>query len=356
MFSSRKQIVPLFVYLSLLLASSDFAAAHLQKRDHVNLKRIMKKRSPFPQDEGSVLLPGAIGAAPIPSQSSSTSDIAVLPSSSSTASSSVETSASSTSASSSASESASSSVASSSSESSSAPSATPTTTSAAPPAQTSEALNVTGVPAVITSTGAAVTKTESVEPSQTIIPDAQSNSSISSEAKGMTMTILIAVAASIGAIAIIWTVFRKWKLSSSKEFDRRLNPIDWQPTTGEDDIIPTHRRATSNTSSRSGSGHGHARGAGAGAAGVGMGASSAYGHGANSDHGHGHANPNPFDDFDSPTNGAPVGGYADLNRGPSPTNQMQERLARGPSVNRGYETAVPLHHQGYDAYPTAPRY
>jgi len=149
------------------------------------------------------------------------------------------------------------------------------------------------------------------------------------------LTVLIAIAASVGGIAIIWTVFRKWKLASSKQFDRRLNPIDWQPTTGEDDGLP--RRRLSNASSlHSGSGHGHGAARSAGG----------------SNHGHGGAN--PFDDFDSPaTNSAPVGGYADLSRGPSPT-QMQENLTRGPSFNRGYDAPVPLHHQA--GYGSGARY
>jgi len=128
----------------------------------------------------------------------------------------------------------------------------------------------------------------------------------------------------VGGLAILWTVFRKWKLSSSKKFDQRLNPIDWQPTTGEDDVIPTHRRVPSATSSSFHSGSGHGNTAGRGFA------------------------PMEHDFTAVPSNNsAPIGGYADLARGPSPT--MQE-LARGPSFNRGYDIGVPLHHQaGYGA-------
>jgi hypothetical protein len=130
------------------------------------------------------------------------------------------------------------------------------------------------------------------------------------------VTALIAIAASLGGIAILWTIFRKWKLSSSKEFDRRLNPpIDWQPTNGEDDIIPTLRRAPSSSSSfHSGGG-------------------SVKGH-----------NPSRSAEHDFPAgrrNPAPIGGYVDL--APfSPNPPMQQILERGPSFNHDY--SVPLHY------------
>jgi len=148
------------------------------------------------------------------------------------------------------------------------------------------------------------------------------------------VTVLIAVAASVGGIAILWTIFRKWKLSSSKEFDRRLNPItDWQPTNGEDDIIPGLRRAPSSSSSfhsGGGSGNGHT--------------SPRYGNE------HGLAPPDH--DFTAvPGSSAPIGGYADLARASSPNPPMQQTLVRGPSINHGYEFGVPLHHQtGYGTY------
>jgi hypothetical protein len=68
------------------------------------------------------------------------------------------------------------------------------------------------------------------------------------------------------------------------------------------------------------------------------------GHGS-SDHGHSYANaygatdlpPLPTHDFTAGSHLAPVGGYADLARGPSPQPQMQEALARGPSIHQtGY--------------------
>jgi hypothetical protein len=142
------------------------------------------------------------------------------------------------------------------------------------------------------------------------------------------LTVLIAVAASVGGVAILWTVFRKWKLGRSSKFDERLQPIDWQPK-AEDDGLPGVHRSTSRASSFHSAGH----------------SGNNY-----SDHGHG-ANglqPIPDHDFTAGASLAPVGGYADLARGPSPQPQMHEQLARGPSFNRGYDTGVPLHHQtGY---------
>jgi hypothetical protein len=139
------------------------------------------------------------------------------------------------------------------------------------------------------------------------------------------LTVLIAIVASVGGIFILWTIFRKWKLSSSKEFDRRLNPIDWQPTTSEDDHIPGHARRPSIGSLHS-SGHGH------GASGLSRVPSNS-------------SNSNPFDDFDGPAQrSAPVGGYADLARGSSPT-QMQEHNQYGPSYTHDV-SPIPLHHQG----------
>jgi hypothetical protein len=152
---------------------------------------------------------------------------------------------------------------------------------------------------------------------------------------------IIIVAASLGGVFILWTVFRKWKLSSSKKFDERLKPIDWQPTNGEDDVIPTHRRVPSGSSFHS-SGHGSNHGA---------------------SHNAGPAFPPLDHDFTAgPAHANNIGGYADLARASSPNPAMQE-LARGPSFNRGYEQGVPLHHQtgygnheAYDYQGGNPRY
>lgn len=178
-----------------------------------------------------------------------------------------------------------------------------------------------------------ITRTQSVDAAQ----DTGTAAPVSGAAvaKGNTFTVIIAVAASIGGAAILWTIFRKWKLSSSKKFDERLNPItNWQPDASDDNgIIPNHRRASSRASSfRSGSGHGHS-----------------------SAHGHSNSGNRELDhDFTAGAASAPIGGYADLARGTGPMPPMQEHLTRGPSFNnRGYDMGVPIHHQGYptqDAY------
>jgi len=126
-----------------------------------------------------------------------------------------------------------------------------------------------------------------------------------------------------------------------------MRPIDWQPTTSEDETgLPVHRRTGSGASSfHSGSGHD-------GLGGVG-------GYGSTSDHGRSASPLPPIPDHDftpGPANLAPVGGYADLARGPSTQPQMQETLTRGPSMIRPQydQYGVPLHHQGgygaQDAY------
>jgi len=176
----------------------------------------------------------------------------------------------------------------------------------------------------------------------TPVPLPQSNSS---KTKSTALTALIVVAASVAGVAILWTIFRKWKLGRSSKFDERLQPIDWQPTNPDDGIIPVHRRASSGASSfHSGTGHGNVAGRGGGGYGLDHN---------NSDHGHGLSLPDH--DFTAvPSTLAPVGGYADLARGPSPQPQMHQ-MNRGPSLTRpAYDVGVPLHHQtGYathDAY------
>jgi len=200
--------------------------------------------------------------------------------------------------------------------------------STSPTSQTSTNRNLTPITFIPTASVVAstITSTQSISStaSSTVTPQAQS---ASSKTKSTTVTVLIAVAASVGGIAILWTIFRKWKLSSSKEFDRRLNPItDWQPTNGEDDLDSTLRRAPSSSSSfhsgGGGSGEGHIPSRSAG--------------------------PTPLDhDFTAGT--APIGGYADLARASNTNPPMQQAF-----FNHGYDVGVPLHHQtGYgthDAY------
>jgi len=115
-----------------------------------------------------------------------------------------------------------------------------------------------------------------------------------------------------------------------------MQPIDWQPTTGEDDSgLPIHRRASIASSFHSGSGHdgnmaGHGMGGGYGA--------TDYSHGASS------VAPLPDHDFTAGSTNhlAPVGGYADLARGSSPQPQMQEAYGHGPMGYGG--------HGAHDAY------
>jgi hypothetical protein len=235
-----------------------------------------------------------------------------------------------------------SSIASSSSSSASSSTATNASpSSSSPTSQTSANITPTRTALIPTASVVAstITSTQSISStaSSTATPQAQS---ASSKTKSTTVTVLIAVAASVGGIAILWTIFRKWKLSSSKEFDRRLNPItDWQPTNGEDDLISTLRRAPSSSSSfhsggGSGDGHVPSRSAGLPSRSADL----------TLDH-----------DFTAgPSNTAQIGGYADLARASSTSPPMQQALGRGPSLNHGYDVGVPLHHQtGYgthDAY------
>ncbi|KAF8973559.1 hypothetical protein BDZ97DRAFT_1971178 [Flammula alnicola] len=265
MFSaSRKLIVPLFVYLSLLLATAECHDGPLHLRDHANLnmKRLMKKRSPFPADGPAALPSVVVGAGVIPTLPSSSSESAssTVSSQSTTSVSATSASVSATSASVSASDSKSVTTSASQSSSSSSTSSTVSTTSATTTAQTTEILNLTNAPVAPVSTVVpTITHTASVDAESTTPVSAPVAAvAAATKTKSTTLTVLIAVAASVGGIAIFWTIFRKWKLSSSKKFDERLNPIDWQPTAGEDGVIPTHRRVPSGSSSfHSGSGHNH---------------------------------------------------------------------------------------------------
>lgn len=164
-----------------------------------------------------------------------------------------------------------------------------------------------------------MTRTQSVGAESTGVPALQSGAA---KTKSTTLTVLIIVASSIGGVAILWTIFRKWKLGRSSKFDERLQPIDWQPTNPDEGIIPSHRRAPSSASSfHSGSGHGSSANRNVGFA-------------------------IPDHDFTAvPSHSAPIGGYADLARGSATQPPMQEHLARGPSLAPNYDMGVPLHHQ-----------
>ncbi|RDB28830.1 hypothetical protein Hypma_015698 [Hypsizygus marmoreus] len=355
---TQKVTLTLFVSIALVLALASSADAHVQHRDHVNLKRLIKKRAPAPQDPPLVppLVPVAGAGAAVPSFSSLSSSSTTSVTSSTITPSQTTTSASTTSVSETASttsetETTSATSTSTSSQSSTTSQTSETTTSETPPTETSkpaettsERLNVTGAPETPTpSSKPTLTRTELVNSTESpsSIPLPQSGAS---KAKSTTLTVLIVVASSVAGVAILWTVFRKWKLGRSSKFDERLQPIDWQPTNPDDGAVPGNRRRLSGASSfHSASGHG----------------TSARGYGA-SDHGHGsEVSPSsyaiPDHDFTAgPTTLAPVGGYADLARGPSPQPQMHQ-MSRGPSMNRpAYDVGVPLHHQaGYgtqDAY------
>ncbi|KAG5653352.1 hypothetical protein H0H81_000974 [Sphagnurus paluster] len=344
--NTRKFTLTLFIYTAIVLTLAASSNAHIQQRDHANIKRLIKKRSPFPQD---IVLPPVAGAgAAVPSfSSSSATDSAPTaapsqsstsqPSSSSSSSSSSEslTQSSLTSESSSASESSSSSVSESSKTSESSQSTSSTASSASPAAPTSEPINVIGAPDPTKAVAppSTSTRTESVDAietgTDTAPPQVGSNAA---KSESTTMTVIIIVASSVAGVAILWTVFRKWKLGRSSKFDERLQPIDWQPTNPDDGALPgSHRRLSGASSFRSGSGHHNA----------------ARGY---SDHGH---EPYAIPDHDftagPSTTLAPVGGYADLARGPSPQPQMNQ-MSRGPSLTRpGYDVGVPLHHQaGYN--------
>jgi hypothetical protein len=125
-----------------------------------------------------------------------------------------------------------------------------------------------------------------------------------------------------------------------------MQPIDWQPTDNNDGL-PAHRRAPSNASSfHSGAGHStHDDNL----AGRGMG-----GYGATSDQAHSGVVGVPEHDFTAPAvqpGLAPVGGYADLARGPSPQPQMQQ-------LGGAYDYNAPLHYGGYQQQqqPAEPYY
>ncbi|KAJ7275204.1 hypothetical protein B0H12DRAFT_1086222 [Mycena haematopus] len=327
----------LFVSVLISLAVTSVEAhdfAQPIRRDHDNLKRLIRKRSPdlaaiinAVGDPNTSTDPnaGVAGASLSASGSSSASaqvDASASASASNTGSISASAASQSVSASGSASASAAATSASASFASASASKSSPATPSvppSAPPPQTPAAnANANETPA--SQSQSTVTKTNSILAAAETNPSTPPPQSATAVKKSTITTILIVVAASVGGVAILWTVFRKWKLGHSKKFDERMAPIDWQPT-NDDGIIPAHRRANSRASSFN---------------------SAAHGNGGYSERDH---------DFTAaPSHLAPVGGYADLARGPSPQPQMQEvygqDLTRGPSTTRpAYDTGVPLHHQ-----------
>ena len=164
-------------------------------------------------------------------------------------------------------------------------------------------------------------------------------SSATSTASKTAITVIFVIAGSAAAVFVAWTVFRKWKLKKSSTFEDRMNPIDWQqPTEETDHSIPGSLRRTASAAP-----HGSFT------------SSSAHDDAYN---GTSTLQPIPDHDFTAgSTNLAPVGGYADLARGTSPSPPMSE-LNRGPSMNGanygGY--GVPLHHNGGYDYSSGARY
>ncbi|KAJ4485950.1 hypothetical protein J3R30DRAFT_3697370 [Lentinula aciculospora] len=360
---SKKFTLTLLVYLVAIFAISSVVEAKgfdsINRRDHENLKRFIKKRATTISaaegvgSEPSVTESAAGTAASTTSASSKTSSASITSASASssvssstsaTSSSSVSsTSASSSSSvSSSASSSSSSSSSSSASSTNSATSATSTAASASSTPQATQTPTATEDTEPITSviSGTLVTLTESVAASSTASSSASvSGATSSTDGKKAGITVVIVIASCVGGIAILWTIFRKWKLGRSSKFDQRLQPINWQPT-AEDTGIPDLRRRPSDSSSFHSGVHG---------------GPSDMGH-RSSENGHSMYSaadlaPLPSHDFTAgPSHLTPVGGYADLARGPSPQPQMQENLTRGPSITRNYDLNVPLHHQtGYGA-------
>jgi hypothetical protein len=187
-----------------------------------------------------------------------------------------------------------------------------------------------------------VTATVPAQSSETQLPPPP-QSKLSHGGK-VSLTVIGAIAGTVAGIAIIMAVIRKWKLRPSEDFDDRMKPIDWQPTDANDDSgLPSHRRSVA--SSFHSTGHEGSNFAGNGG-----------GYGATSNYGHGQEH-----DFAAAPGLAPVGGYADLNRGPSP---QPYDTSRGPSPpmqqTAQYDRSMPLHYQNgaYDLGNgnTGPRY
>lgn len=176
-----------------------------------------------------------------------------------------------------------------------------------------------------------VTRTETTtSPTSSGATNLSASSSTDKKVTKTTLVVIISIAGSVGLIFAAWTLFRKWKLRPSKNFDDRMAPIDWQPTNDNDDGLPRHRRlsAASHGSFQSGNGH------------------DAFAPG----NGSAPLNPIPDHDFTAGASTlAPVGGYADLQRGPSPGPQMGE-LQRGQSMSRpSYDPfGVPAYQGSYE--------
>ncbi|KAL4069742.1 hypothetical protein V8B97DRAFT_623167 [Scleroderma yunnanense] len=336
----------LILYASLVFSSVVYTNANVlepPRRSHGSLSRLIKKRTPQ-GGLGSIFAdtqPGlSPGDSPASSQSADQATTSPTPTSSSSAPSSVGGSSSAAAPSSSGGllggltsailqSTTSSSVSTSASTSSTIHTSTPAQTTQAPSASTPSQQQQQQEQQQSTSVYL-VTASSASTPTQSSTPE--SASSLSHTA----VTVLIIIAVSIGASAIIWTIIRKWKFSPSSNFEDRMQPIDWQPDGGDDSNFPGTRRPLSNASSFQSNPHtisdDHSRAQ--------IGSRNA-----------GSLPPLPDHDFTAgPAHLAPVGGYADLARGVSPEPAMQEALTRAPSINHQYQHdqyGVPLHH-GYN--------
>ncbi|KAJ7042404.1 hypothetical protein C8F04DRAFT_1075783 [Mycena alexandri] len=348
------QNLSLTLFVSLLLTvavdANDFA--HPNRRAHDDLKRLVKKRSPFPQTGGTDggLLGGIANFVGDPNSASAAGNSASAAASASATASDSAAGVSAASQSDSASASAASVSASSASTSQSASisqsasavstSSTPAAPSVPPPTPTPPPNTPIANDDTAPKSRSTVTNTATLSVLGAASTSPPTRQEAATKTKITITTVLIVVAASVGGVAILWTVFRKWKLGHSSKFDERMAPIDWQPTNDDVGIVPAHRRTNSRASSFNSS-QNHNNSAGAGV----------------------YRDQLNHDFTAAPANLAPVGGYADLARGPSPQPQMQEALGRGPSMRsyndgRGptaYDTGVPLHHQaGYGAPAPVP--
>jgi hypothetical protein len=147
-------------------------------------------------------------------------------------------------------------------------------------------------------------------------------SGVSATAK-VSMAVVGGIIGAVAGVALIWTIIRKWKFKPSDEFEDRMRPIDWQPTDPNDSGLPSNRHSVASSFHSGAHGDNLAGRGGYGATGA-----------ANAS-----LQPVPEHDF---TATAPVGGYADL--------------ARGPSVGRGPSPPMAQYGQNAYDYGGAPRY
>ncbi|KAI0785066.1 hypothetical protein C8Q75DRAFT_809606 [Abortiporus biennis] len=200
-----------------------------------------------------------------------------------------------------------------SSTTSSSSSVAPSTTSTTPAATTTPAVEKTPDAATTappdtqeqsTAPRSTLTSTFTAPAESTTANDlsSQTSSGVSKTTK-TTLIVVIVIAATIGGVILLWTIIRKTKFKPSSSFEDRMQPIDWQPTVAEDRDVPGLHRNASAASHGSFHSSGH---------------EDIYGHGV----GAASLQPIPDHDFTAGPSLAPGGGYADLARGPSPQPQM----------------------------------